>query len=716
VHRSAATVAGLTVVVGILVGVAVVGTAGVATESVAAQPTNETNTTQHENPETVSEQGDSARLRGWLSDRLTDRLRESSVRISQGQYERVDDVFDEEFEQRLGQYVDVTGGTDGGTTDAGDDDTGDGSDAEEQTAFGRAQTEQVRLASFRQEYDETYTAYREARERGDSATARQRARQLQQRASAIRRTGRNLTRTLRSIENETGVDTSESQQRIERVLQNTAELQEAVETETFIETKLTVTTNRTAASFVDPVRVRGQLVSENGTAVTNRSMRVQVGTRVLRATSGDNGTFAVTYRPTLVRVDAGTVPVRYRPTPASPYSGTETNVSLDIEQVEPTLDLSVTPDRAQFGDELTVEAALSVDDRSVPNVPVRAALVGRVLGERPTGSTGTARFEGTVPADTPLSGATVDAVVVPEDRAIGPVNASTELQLRETQTDLSLSAQITPRGIVVEGRLVATTENGEAVAVPSQPVVVTLGDTTRRARTDAEGRYDATVAVAAVTASEVESPSLVRAQFDDSGTILESARSETSLNASRLAAAIDQAGSAADTNQADGDAVTFPTWARAGVVVVLLLGVGVLARRWGRRRGDDGENMVDESVALADDASRRPESADRSPLADARGALSAGATDRAVIAAYATARTSLVDRFDVGKSQTPREFLSACDRRLDSETYAALQTLTETYEQTVFAPEAADTANQAVDAAQSLLDTGTSRQGETGDD
>jgi len=701
VHRSVGTATGLTLILGLLVAVAAVGGVGVATEPVAAQSATETNTTYHENPDAVAQEGDSERVRAWLSDRLTDRLRENSIRISQGQYERADDVFDDEFEQRLGQYVDVTGET--------DEDVGSGT--EEQTAFERAQSEQTRLAALRAEYDETYTAYLEARQRGDSAAARQHARRLQELTGEIRALGGSVTRTLQSIENETGTDTTDIQQRINRTVQNVTRLQEAVQTETFVETELTVRTNRTVASFVTPVRVRGRLVTENDTAVANRSIRIQVGRRVVDTTTGSNGTFAVTYRPTLVRIDARTVPVRYQPDPTSPYLATTTNASLEIEQIDPSLELAITPKSARFAERFTVEAMLSVDGRAVPGVPIATTLSDSAVGKTTTGSEGTARVEGAVPAGIPPANATVNAVTIPENRAIGSVIASTDLVVRESPTDLSTSARIRSDEIVVKGTLAGVSDDGNMIAVPSQPVVVTVGDITRTVRTDDDGQYVATVAVTAVTESEAEAPVLIRAQFDGSGTNLESASAQTRFNASVIAASSGQAGSTTDA--------IVSGWADLGGMVAVLLAAGGLAWWWRQRDVEIDETTIgDASGALTGETASTTDmdTPERTPLAEARDALSAGDTDRAVIAAYGAVRRTLTERYDSGQTQTPREFLATCEERLDPEASTALHTLTEMYEQTVFAPGDIEVPSRAIDAARSLLDTAASERGEIADD
>lgn len=721
VHRSVGTAAGLTLVLGLLVAVAAVGGVGLATEPVAAQSTNET-TIQHENPESVAQEGDSERVRAWLSGRLTDRLRENSIRISQGQYERADDVFDDEFEQRLGQYVDVAGES-GGRATSGDG-GGEGGDTDDQTLFERAQSEQTRLAALRAEYDETYTAYLEARQRGDSAAARQHARRLQQLAREIRALGGSVTRTLESIENETGANTEDIQQRVNRTVQNVTRLQEEVQTETFVETELTIRTNRTVASFVTPVRVRGRLVIENGTAVANRSIRIQVGQRAVDTTTGPNGTFAVVYRPTLVRVDAEAVPVRYQPDPTSPYLATTTNASLEIEQIDPSLELAITPKSARFGERFTVEAMLSVDGRAVPGVPIGTTLSGSAVGKTTTGTEGTARVEGTVPAGIPPANATVDAVIIPENRAIGPAIASTDLVVRESPTDLSTSARIRSDEIVVEGTLAGVPDDGDTVAVPSQPVVVTVGDITRTVRTDDDGQYEATVAVTAVTESEAEAPVLIRAQFDGSGTNLESASAQTRLNASVIAASAQTRFNASMIGDSSGQAGSGSTtdaivsgWAGLGGIVVVVLAAGGFAWWWRQRDAEVDETTIgDESGALTEESASMTDPPERTPLAEARDALSAGDTDQAVIAAYGAVRRTLTERYDSGQTQTPREFLATCEERLDPEASTALHTLTEMYEQTVFAPGDIEAPSQAVDAAHSLLETATSERGEVADD
>lgn len=720
-HRVGVTSAGLVGLAGLLVVLTIVGAASVATGGVAAQETNATagtnatNTTNettaphHENPETVNEQGDDSRVAGWLSSRLSERLRESSIQLSQGQYEIADDALGEEFEDRLGQYVDVAGETDDGGGGGDDENTAQDTANE----FEEAQTNQRELVTKRQEYQETFREYREAQRRGEITRARSLARRLQRLAEDIRNRGGNTTRALSSIQNETGVDTSQTEERVTDVVQNVTASQRQVRTETFVETSLRVTTNRTEASFVSPVAVRGRLRTVNETAVANRTVQIHVGQQRKRATTSTNGTFVLPYRPVLVSPSADNVTVSYLPQVTSPYLGTDTNMSLQISQVEPTVTASVRPDEARFGDEIALDVSLSADGRPVPDVPIAATLADRSFGARQgqsqqqtrTNDAGMGQLRGIVTARDPQGEATIEAGVAREDLAIAPQTTTTTLSIGESSTNLSINATAGEGQIVIEGQLTAVSGGQQAIAVPDQSVRVRVGNTVRTVQTDRQGRYEATVAQSGVTASD--GTLRVLASFDGDGLNLESASVETRLSV--------PAGSEGE----DGSSgISIPLWAVAGVGLFVVVGVAMLVRRRGETETGQGTEPPTQSVQT-ERTDTEGETVEESEwwLRDARNALAENESERAVVSAYAAVRTNLIDAFDIDRANTSRELLARCTDHLDTDDETALATLVEVYERAAFAPTLDEDAGQtAVSSAKTLLDVDEDHTAEVADD
>ena len=722
--RSVATAAGLAAVLGTVIVLATVGAAGVATTEALAQSTNETNITVHEDPETVGERGDLGRVGGWLNTRLADRLRENSLRLSEDQYEAADRLLGDDFQRRLGQYAHVAGETGGVSEEA-------------TQAFERARNRQRNLTSTAREFNDTYEDYQEARDRRDTAATRRHARQLTRLAREASQQGTGTRRALGTIENETGTDTSDTRRRVRNVTRGIEETAEEVRVETFIDTRLAVRTNRSVASFTSPAELRGRLRPANGTAVTNRTIRLRIGPSTHRTTTAPDGTFRVTYRPVLIAANATAVPVRYVPRSTAQYNGSATRLSLRVRQVEPTLRTAVAPDRVGYRDAFSVDAVLVANSTAVPDIPVATTLAGQPVGEATTDDRGRAMTGGSLDATVPPGDVTVRTTVGVSGLAIAPVTTTTTLAVRETSTALTVDASPDGDTIVVTGRLTASDDG--AKPVPSQDIVVDFGGTARPVRTDSEGRYRTTVtrsALPGVTAGESVG---VRARFDGTGTNLESVGADTSV-------VVPEADGGSVASRVTALLNLVPSAVRVGLGVVgVILGALYGWRRWiateppawparlGRpinavrvrvrawRPGGDAASATDEGSDDPTPAPTEPTEStgatDEGPLAAARDALAAGDTDGAVTAAYGAVRASLGDRFDVGEARTVRELPVACEDRLDVDAYATLETLTDAYEQTVFAPDDAGQAGQrAIEAARALLDTGVSGSSEPADD
>ncbi|WP_226022940.1 hypothetical protein [Halomicrobium salinisoli] len=397
---------------------------------------------QHERPENVSREGDSEELARWLEGRLAERLGDSAINVSEGQYERADDLLGEEYQDRLDQYVDVAGETD----DETDDRT-----AERLSETRETQREYVdAVRSSRSEYE----AYQEARAAGNTTAARRHAREVLRQSERADRLGESLRADLGRIEERTGRSLEESQTAVGNTTEEVTELRGEVAA-TFRETDLTVATNGTAVAFDDPLRIEGRVTDENGTAVANQRGRVLVHDRTYAVETDDEGRFAVTYRPVTLPVDASAATVEFAPPNASAYLAATANASVAVEPVTPTLDLRVSPTEVEYGQRFDATVRATVDGRPVPDVAVGTTVAGGLPEDARTADDGYARIQRELPAAVRPGDATVRAAAGAPGRALAQANASASLTVLETATTLTVDADRNGSTVTVSGRLVA---------------------------------------------------------------------------------------------------------------------------------------------------------------------------------------------------------------------------------------------------------------------
>jgi hypothetical protein len=155
-----------------------------------------------------------------------------------------------------------------------------------------------------------------------------------------------------------------------------------------------------------------------------------------------------------------------------------------------------------------------------------------------------------------------------------------------------------------------------------------------------------------------------------------------------------------------------PAIAAGAAVVVGLVAIGL----WRRRRTDEGETTVaaDDHDGAADgetatDTGETNASGDLAPGEAARDRLEAGDPDAAVELAYLDLRSQLLEKLAIDGARTHWEFLEGCrSDGLDEDRLAALETVTETYEDAAFAPDPVepDRASRAIDLAVEDVDRG----------
>lgn len=666
------------------VGVGVVGAGTGPSASAPAQdlaqqtetPTNNTSV-QQENPEEVNEQGDTDALRSYLAQKLAERLVGSSRQISQGQYKKGQSILGDEYNDQLEKYVDVQGETDG-------DGAGD--------AFEEASETQKEFGSNVREYNETYQEYQAAKAAGNSSRTRELARELDRIANQVNSSGRDLTRSYTRIENTTGSDLSVARANVENTSRAIQERQEEIVAATFVRTRLSVRAESASASFDEPLAIDGQLGLENGTALRNETVEIRIGGATETVQTDREGRFALDFRPVSMRTGDETVAVTYLPPDASVYLGSNTTLAINITQVTANVTVSTSPRTARFGDELTVSGQATVNGTPVPGARVQISIGGRVLGSAVTGSNGTYRLTGTLPASVPNGTATVHSAIVPSDRAVQSDAATTNLQVEETRTLLSVNAtQIGTSAVQLSGEL--RTADGRPLSGQTIELRVD-GSTVATVETRADGTYQRTVSVREGLVDDVT----VRAVFDEPRSNLADATAQTRVELISAEEFRSETESGPDSARQDTFPFSLEQLAGGGVVVLALLVLAWIVRR--------DEERVDQDQPPVASTSSTPTASESEPsiVEQASSLLSAGDSDAAIRTLYAAVRES-IGRGD--SSLTHWEFYTAASDRLDPEATGTLEQLTEAYERVVYSPEGVD-----ADVIERLLDESTRLTGE----
>ncbi len=265
------------------------------------------------------------------------------------------------------------------------------------------------------------------------------------------------------------------------------------------------------------------------------------------------------------------------------------------------------------------------------------------LGDERIGRTETANgsFEAAVevPATVPDGERELGVRLGYEDRALAGTTATTDVTVRETEVDVTVSATRVAdaqRTVRVDGTL----ETAAGSPVAGRPVRLDAdGTTLETVTTTADGSFAATVTVPAGAA---RGDGTIVATYDESGSNLGSDTAAATVTVS------------AEARSWWG----VPAWVWLGVGGGLLILLGAAVFVW-RRRGRSPRSSQSASIGdAATDTATNP-AAERSgtEIADAvldhgRDALSRGRPNRAVELAYTAVRHALSDRIDAGGAST----------------------------------------------------------------
>ncbi|SDK11428.1 hypothetical protein SAMN05216226_11917 [Halovenus aranensis] len=652
----------------------------------AALQLNETSagneTERHRNPDDRDGQGNEEAVVSWLSGRLAGKLGDGAIQISEGQYELARDVLGGDYDDRLEQFVDVTGG---GT--------------EEEETLRTARDRQRELADLRQEFDETLAAYEQALADGDTERARELARELAALADRIDDVTADLDSLFAEIESILSEEFSETQETVLRVRNETVSEADAISEELFTETALAVEAVTEQASFLDPIVLDGQIQTVDGDPLANESVRITVGGTPVTVETDATGAFRTEYRPRELALARERLQVDYVPEPDSVYLGSTDNVTVSLSQVKPTLDVEPLTETVSYGDSVSITGTLAAQTVPVDGVSVRATLAGSELGSIPVGN---GSFDSVVeiPARVPAGDGEFTIELPFEDQALAGVSKTVTVTVEETETTLSVAAsQRNATTLRVSGRL--ATVDGDSVS--NQSVALSLdGDRIGTVATSSDGRFVDTLAVS--PRDEAEDVQLV-AVFDGTGSNLGSsqARAVTTIEPP----ATEPAGSGESGNGALSsiDAVS----EAPGTVVLLSLLVGgsvlLLAVGWWYRQPDVDETVTREG-STADTGSI---GSDRATVLDslfdhATSQLESGDADSAVQASYSAVRQQFETMIEGREALTHWEFYRVYADSAEAEEEDALRDLTEAYERAVYSPEGVqvDEAARTVERARQL--------------
>lgn len=645
----------------------------------------------HENPEEIERENRLDRLASYLSGDLNQRIGESSVRLSQEEYDAASSLLGDDYSDSLGKYVDVDGET-----------GGDGA-AEE---YDTVQSTQREYTDTVREFRETQREYEDARQAGDDDRARELARELARLATEGESQSDRLVDLYGQISNRTGGDLSESRARITEIQSDLSEQRDEIVAREFIETRFIVRSATRNISFTDPLVIAGTLETANGTPVDIEQARFAVGQQVIRTAIAPDGTFEFAYRPTVIDATTTSLSVTYRPPGPSVYRGSSETVAVDVTQVTATATASTSSGSAYgYADPVAVEATVEINGTPIVNYPLAASLAGRSLSTGRTNGSGRSTLAGTVPAAAPVGDADFRVRGDRENRAVRLQPTTVSVSIESTTTELTADARADVGGtVVVEGRLLTDDGDGVggqrvAVAVDGRPI----GTTT----TGASGQYRTTIDpppnVSVDNATAVVT-------FDGSGTNLESVDASTEIVVTDSPEQGVADSDSSSTNQLlDGTSLPGLSdliWVGLTIAILVIAVVVVL-----RRRSDETDPDTTGTIETADtgaagsDPSEVETDVSASAFQSATQALSEGEANDAVVTAYTGVRDALGKQVDVKMSATHWEFYRQC---LDQgiEQAEPLESLTMGYEKAAYSglTMSDDDAEAALETARLLLD------------
>lgn len=657
---------------------------------------NETNSssTRHENPIGADEDSDTDEVAAHLADSLANRINGSTVELSRGEYERAESLVDDQYQNQLSQYVDIAGSSASGV------------DPETLQAAGQNQR---RIVNDTREFNEAYEAYEEARRAGDTERARRLARELTERSENISQTTQRQQQNLQSINNSTTANLNETIRETRALNQSVSERQqEAIQSE-FVETELDVETDGQRASFSNPLLIRGQLTTANGTVLADRSVTIAAGNRNYTVLTDSRGQFSLGYRPTTVRIDSQAVTVQYVPADTSVYRSASGSVPMSLEQTNPSVSLGEVTTSVRYGETVAVRGRVTAGSVPIPNVPVAVSIGDTEIDRVRTDEDGSFEIRASLPAGVSSGEQSLDSRVLLSDRAVAAQNESADITIVETGTNLSLtSVEVAAGAVAVSGQLTTddgTPVSGQQVALGFNSTTVTTGTT------DQDGTIDLN---ASVDDDEIGPTSTLTLRYDGSETSLNSTvvrqiislGTETGRNLGSTVLAL-FFGSGQTSFGPAIDAAEGTVAVVVGLVLVAFIGSGLYVEFRRLNPPSDAPNDSEESgKAVTDTTGSDSAKSEANSLDAAVELLDQAATDDAVQATYFAVRNQISG---TSRSVDPSHwrYYESLNGALDDSEDTQFYRLTELYEYAAFAERETTSreAREAVEVGASIMES-----------
>ncbi|WP_256546723.1 hypothetical protein [Halobellus inordinatus] len=639
---------------------------------------NETTTPiRHKDPDEAASEDATTALQRELAARLSQRLSQSSVNISQGEYEQAQAVLGDDYSELLQKYSEVAEDS-GVETTAAD--------------FEQAQEKQQSLSTQVSEYQRTQEAYREAKAAGNDTRARKLARELLRTQNTIQQNASDLNQSYTDIQTTLGVDTSVGQQEVRTVSENISETQAQIRDAEFTDTHLRAEAVTQNGSFSDPIRMSGTLQTASGEPIESQRVNITVGAQTYPVTTSDTGSFTLHYRPVTQPLGTHSVPVRYEPTTASLYLGADSSINVSLTQSSATVRIHNASQNVGFNDPVSLRGRVTANETAVGELPLVVSLGGQPIAQIATERNGSfalsERLNATIP--TGERSLTITTPYTNRSVAVSETTASVQIVGRTP----TLTATTRPQGntsVVVSGQL--TGPDGTPLA--NTTVTVSADDhRLTETSTGPNGTYE----LALQSDSLPENASALQVRYADAQSNLEAVTTVASLP-SRFAPA----------NGGILTAIQQQPLITVALVGALLSFSGGGMYLYRQRQSAPAPSSSDVASADEETPDATPGDTDTTSeqapptLESAERALADGHPDDAVVLAYTAVRPQVATQYPIDTQLTHWQFYNAAVAAGIAEG-SALESLTTAYERARYAadPVGLDTAEEVLTTAEGL--------------
>jgi len=632
----------------------------------------------HRDPATIESETDLAALAEQLQGSLDGNLEDALAAAEAGDYDQAREALGDEYDSELEQYFDVAQEL----------------DEQEQAELYRAvQSDQAEYAAALEEYETAQQAYEEAREQGDEQETRARARELIDASERVDDTGGSTIEDYDELENTTGQDYSERTDSINERRTNTTTTSETVSREEFIETMLSVSTDRTTVAFTDAVTLSGEVEPAEG-SVDPHEAQIRFGEQSYPVEVDSNGQFELLVEPTGTWEAADEFTVEYQPESDTVFLDDETTVPLSVTNTETEFFITDLSTEASASSPISIDGTLRTTENqeAVPNTPIEIRVDGQQLTTIDTTEDGTIDTTTAIPATVSAGETDVEVQLASSTRALSGDTWTEQIEIEPTEPVLTVNAT-SIEGPQAETQLSVegTFETPNGRAIPDVELSVsTETEEFGTVQTDENGAFAEQFELPADTANRDQLR--VITTFEGENSHLDTITESTTIT---LPETLLETVGLERTH-----AILIGLGSGLGFISVIV-GAGWWLRETSSEsttndNGDTGRPISDNLNAAKN----------QELLAVATDRLNSGAYRQATMIAYVAVRRAVSTDIDSPTTATHWEWYNACTEA-NIEQLDALQTLTESFEHVAFAPTDEATgsteAKQAVELAREII-------------